>query len=155
MTAASLSPGLLAGIHKPDALSLVLIGRRLPSEALQRVSGHPLLRFNRHIHECLQVIETERGAVDQTFDWSLNGRDKVVAKLGPFWLTFCQIVDLMLPHPTMIACRLAELLVAILFPPCGTVGDFLTEGGPAPHRSQRKQEAEALTDGPERITWRE
>jgi hypothetical protein len=44
----------------------------------------------------------------------LNGREKVVAKNGPFSLTFCQIVALMLPHRSVFA---GCLLVAILFPP--------------------------------------
>lgn len=33
-----------------------------------------------------------------------------------------------------------------------TLGDSLTRGGEAPHRSQRKQEAEAGTGGPERLS---
>jgi hypothetical protein len=45
---------------------------------------------------------------------SLNGREKVVAKNGPFSLTFCQIVALMLLHRSVFA---GCLLVAILFPP--------------------------------------
>jgi hypothetical protein len=36
-------------------------------------------------------------------DWSLNGREKVVEKNGPFSLTFCQIVALMLPHRSRFA----------------------------------------------------
>src|SRR5215475_74120 len=34
----------------------------------------------------------------QVPDWSLNEREKVVAKNGPFSLTFYQIVALILPH---------------------------------------------------------
>ncbi len=34
-------------------------GRRLPSEALQRVSGDPFLGFEGDIHERLQVVELE------------------------------------------------------------------------------------------------
>ena len=48
-------------------------------------------------------------------DWSLNGREKVVEKNGPFSLVFSQIVALMLPHRSVFA---GCLLVAILFPPC-------------------------------------
>jgi hypothetical protein len=33
----------------------------------------------------------------------LNGREKVVEKNGPFSLTFCQIVALMLPHRSVFA----------------------------------------------------
>jgi hypothetical protein len=44
----------------------------------------------------------------------LNGREKVVAKNGPFSLAFCQIVALMLPHRSVVASRLDELVVAIL-----------------------------------------
>jgi hypothetical protein len=40
-----------------------------------------------------------------------------VAKNGPFSLTFCQIVALMLPHRSVVAGRLDELLVAMVFPP--------------------------------------
>jgi hypothetical protein len=47
----------------------------------------------------------------------LNGREKVVAKNGLFSLTFCQIVALMLPHHSVVAGRLDELLVAMVFPP--------------------------------------
>jgi hypothetical protein len=49
----------------------------------------------------------------QAPDWSLNGRAKLVAKNGPFSLTFCQIVALILPQRSV----LVGLLVAILFPP--------------------------------------
>jgi hypothetical protein len=44
----------------------------------------------------------------------LNGREKVMAKKGPFSLAFCQIAALMLPHRSVFA---GLLLVAILFPP--------------------------------------
>jgi hypothetical protein len=44
----------------------------------------------------------------------LNGREKVVEKNGPFSLTFCQIVALMLPHRSVFA---GCLFVVILFPP--------------------------------------
>jgi hypothetical protein len=47
-------------------------------------------------------------------DRSLNGQENVVAKNGPFSLTFCQIVALMLRHRSVLA---GLLLVAILFPP--------------------------------------
>jgi hypothetical protein len=47
----------------------------------------------------------------------LNGREKVVAKNGPFSLTFCQIVALMFPHRSVVAGCLDELLLAISFPP--------------------------------------
>ncbi len=50
--------------------------------------------------------------------WSLHGRGKVVAKSGPFPLTFCHIVALMFPHRNVVDGRLDELLVAILFSPC-------------------------------------
>jgi hypothetical protein len=33
----------------------------------------------------------------QTPDWSLNGREKIVEKNGPFGPLFCQIVALMWP----------------------------------------------------------
>jgi hypothetical protein len=36
---------------------------------------------------------------------------------GPFSLTFCQIVAWMLPHRRVVAGRLDELLVAMMFPP--------------------------------------
>ena len=42
------------------------------------------------------------------------GGEKVVAKNGPFSLTFCQIVALMLPHRSVFA---GLLLVAIFLPP--------------------------------------
>lgn len=45
---------------------------------------------------------------------------KVVAKNGPFSLTFCQIIASMLPHRNVVAGRLDELLVVILFLPCVT-----------------------------------
>lgn len=51
---------------------------------------------------------------------SLNGREMGVAKNGPFSLTFCQIVVLMLPHRSVVASRLDELLVALVFPSCVT-----------------------------------
>jgi hypothetical protein len=44
----------------------------------------------------------------------LNGREKVVAKNGPFSLVFSQIVALMLPHRSVLA---GLLWVVILFPP--------------------------------------
>jgi hypothetical protein len=48
----------------------------------------------------------------------LNGREKVVAKNGPFSLVFSQIVALMFPHRSVVAGRLDGcFLVAILFPP--------------------------------------
>lgn len=43
--------------------------------------------------------------VRQAPDCSLNGHEKVVAKNGPFSLTFCQIVALMFPHRNVIAGR--------------------------------------------------
>ncbi len=46
--------------------------------------------------------------------WSLHGRGKVVAKSGPFPLTFCQIVPLMFQHRSVVAGRLDEMLVANL-----------------------------------------
>ena len=52
-------------------------------------------------------------ALRQAPDLSLNGREKVVAKNGPFSLTFCQIVAVMLPHRSSVAGRLDEMLVAI------------------------------------------
>ncbi len=86
----------------------------------------------------------------------MNGREKVVVKNGPFSLIFCQTVALMLPHRSVVAGRLDEVLVAILFTSfVSTVGGSLTEGGEAPHRAQRKQEAEAGTGEPERITQKE
>lgn len=37
----------------------------------------------------------------------------VVAKVGPFWLTFCQIVGLMSAHRSLVAGRFDEWLVAM------------------------------------------
>jgi hypothetical protein len=53
----------------------------------------------------------------QAPEWSLNGREKVVAKNGPFSLAFYQIVALMLPQRSVLAGRLDELVVATVFPP--------------------------------------
>ena len=61
----------------------------------------------------------------------------------------------MLPHRSVVAGRLDGLFVALVFPPYVNVGDSLTGGGEAPHNSQRKQEAEAGTGGPEREKQRE
>jgi hypothetical protein len=35
----------------------------------------------------------------------LTGREKVIAKNGPFSLTFCQIVALMFPHRSVVICH--------------------------------------------------
>ena len=43
-------------------------------------------------------------------DWSLNGREEVVEKNGPFSLRFSQIVALMLPHRSRFAGLLCFLL---------------------------------------------
>jgi hypothetical protein len=67
------------------------------------MSSHPVLGLASHGGERLKVVEAERGAVAPSPDRSLNGREKVVEKKGPFSLTFCQIVALMLPHPRMFA----------------------------------------------------
>jgi hypothetical protein len=80
------------------------------------LSSKPLLCLKYEIHERFQVIETERGAVDQASDWSLNGLEVVVAKIGPFSLTFCQIVGLMSPHRSLVAGRFDECLVAMAYP---------------------------------------
>jgi hypothetical protein len=48
----------------------------------------------------------------------MNGREEVVAKNGPFSLTFCQIVALMVPHRIMVAGRLDDVLVTMVFPSC-------------------------------------
>jgi len=42
----------------------------------------------------------------------LNGREKVVAKNGPFSLTFCQMVALMLPHRSVFAGFVGSHLVS-------------------------------------------
>ena len=60
------------------------------------MSIDPLLRLEGDVHECLEVV----------------------AKNGPFSLTFCQIVALMFPHRSVVAGRLDELVVAMVFPPC-------------------------------------
>jgi hypothetical protein len=52
-------------------------------------------------------------------DWSLNGRENVVPKNGPFSMVFSQIAALMLPHHSWFA---GWLLAAIVCPPwlkCG------------------------------------
>ncbi|MDR4469870.1 MAG: hypothetical protein MRJ68_16495 [Nitrospira sp.] len=82
----------------------------------------------------------------------MNGREKVVAKNGPFSLVFCQIVALMFPHRSVVAGRLDWWLVAVVCPPCVTVS--LSREEETPHSSQGKREAEAGTGGPERITQR-
>ena len=41
-------------------------------------------------------------------DWSLTGHEKVVAKNGPFSLTFCQVVTLMFPHHSVVSGRLDD-----------------------------------------------
>jgi len=47
------------------------------------------------------------------------GHDRtVVAKNSPFLLTFFQIAASMLPHRSVVAGRLDELLVTMLFPSC-------------------------------------
>jgi hypothetical protein len=45
-----------------------------------------------------QIVETEGRPVRHAPNWSLNGRENVVPKNGPFSLTFCQMVALILPH---------------------------------------------------------
>lgn len=77
------------------------------------LSSKPLLRLKYEIHERFQVIETERGAVNQASDWSLNGLEVVVAKIGPFSLTFCQIFGLMSPHRSLVTGRFDEWLGAM------------------------------------------
>lgn len=64
-------------------------------------SSTPLPKYQ--IHERFQVIETERDAVDQASDLSLNGLEVVVAKIGPFSLTVCKIAFLMFQHRTLVA----------------------------------------------------
>nr|WP_281722463.1 hypothetical protein [Nitrosomonas nitrosa] len=86
---------------------------------------------------------------------SLNGRKKVVAKNGPFSLTFCQIVASMLPQCSVVAGRFDELLVAMVYTLVWKEGNPLPRGREAPHRSQRKQEVETETDWPEKDKHRE
>ena len=50
------------------------------------MSGHPLLRLKGHIHEGLQVVETERRAVAPgaglIFEWARKGRGEERAVLA-------------------------------------------------------------------------
>jgi hypothetical protein len=48
--------------------------------------------------QSFKVIEAEGSAVAPRAGLILNGREKVVAKNGPFSLAFCQIVALMFLH---------------------------------------------------------
>jgi hypothetical protein len=70
------------------------------------MSVHPFLRLKGDIHQRRKIIDSERGTVAPSAELILDGREKVVAKNGPFSLTFCQIVTLMLPHRSVVAGRL-------------------------------------------------
>ena len=69
---------------------------------LQCLSGHPLLGLMHDNKKGLKVVETERGPIAAFPGLTLNGREKVVEKNGPFSLTFFQIVALMLPHRSVV-----------------------------------------------------
>jgi hypothetical protein len=63
----------------------------------------------------------------------MNGREKVVEKNGPFSLTFCQIVALMLPHRSLFAGGLLLGACPILtFLLRRTICDHLRRARPAP-----------------------
>ena len=57
-------------------------------------------------------------------------------------------------HHSLVAGCLQKWLFAMIFPPCVNEGGSVTGGGESSHRSHRKQEAEAKTGGPDRITQR-
>lgn len=78
--------------------------------------AYPLLCLKGDIHERFQCSETERGAVVPGSGLFLERALKnVVAKNRPFSLTFFQIVALMFPHRNLVAGRLDEVLVAMMF----------------------------------------
>jgi len=77
------------------------------------MSGNPFLRLTRYGDKSFDVIEPNEVPIAPCAGLIL-GRENVAEKNGPFSLTFCQIVALMLPHRSWFA---GFLLVAILFPP--------------------------------------
>ena len=81
------------------------------------MSCNPLLGVTRHGDKGFEVIETERSPIAPYSRLILEWAEKVVAKNGPFSVTFFQIVALILPHHSAFA---PCLLVGILFPPFKT-----------------------------------
>jgi hypothetical protein len=82
------------------------------------MSGGRLLPLEGDVHERLEVIQPERGAVvpgtGLILEWTRKGRGEERSVFAPF----CQIVALMLPHRSVVAGRFDCWLVAMVFPPC-------------------------------------